>query len=94
MCDGGDFGGFRLGAVIAPEIVVVERLQIFINGNDRRTGGIERDGLNLAAGDTGFLQGGARGAGNSVHVIHVGLRGVFGIFAAAMEWIFGDCRCQ
>ncbi len=34
MRDGGDLGGFGFGAMVAPKIVVIERLQIFVDGND------------------------------------------------------------
>ena len=38
----GDFGGFRFGTMIAPQIIVVEGLKIFADGNDGRAGRIER----------------------------------------------------
>ena len=86
----GDLRGFAFGAVIAPQIVFAERLQVLADGNHGRAGGIERDGLDLIAGDAGFLHRLARGRGQGAHVIFVRLGGVFGIFAFAMQRIFGD----
>ena len=86
----GDLGGFAFGAVVAPEIVVVERLQILVDGNDRGAGGVESDGFDLVAGDAGLLERLARGGGQGAHVVVMRLRGVFGIFALAMQRIFGN----
>ena len=49
---GGDLLGFAPGAVIAPEIVVVERLEIFTDRDNARAGGIDRERANLVATDT------------------------------------------
>ncbi len=43
--EGRDLLRLVLGAVIAPEVVVVEGLHRGIDGDDARSGGIERDGL-------------------------------------------------
>ena len=43
----GDLRRFLPGAVIAPEIVVVERLESFADRNDARAGGVERDCFHL-----------------------------------------------
>ena len=44
----GDLLRFFLGAVVAPEVVVVERLEIFADGDDAGAGGVERHGFDLA----------------------------------------------
>ena len=43
MRGGGDLGGFAPGAMVAPEIIVVERLQVLVDRDDARAGGVERD---------------------------------------------------
>ena len=51
-----DLLGLGKGAMIAPEIVFVERFQAFAHGNHAGTGGIERNGRHLRAVDAGVLQ--------------------------------------
>ena len=41
--------GFVLGAMVAPEVVVVERLQVCVHRDDARAGGVERDALRSLA---------------------------------------------
>ena len=89
-----NFRSFLFGAMVAPQIVVVERLEILPNGNHRRARGIQRNGENLLARDSGFLQNFTRGRSQRPHVIGVRLRGEFRIVALAMERICGDGRCQ
>ena len=86
----GNFGGFGFGAMVAPQIIFVERLQIFADGNYGGAGGIDSERLDLIAGDSCFLDSLARGDGQGAHLIVVRLRGVFRIFALAMEGIFGE----
>ncbi len=45
----GDLLCFFLGAVVAPEVVVVEWLEIFADGEDAGAGGVERYGFDLLA---------------------------------------------
>ena len=45
----GDLGRFAPGAMIAPEIVIVQRLQVLAHRNDAGAGGIERDRRYLRA---------------------------------------------
>ena len=92
ICQFGDLGGFLLCAVIAPQVVVVERSHIRSDWNHAGARGVECDGLNLIAGNPGFLQCLAGGGGQRTHVIVVRLRGVVRIFALAMQRIFGDRR--
>src|SRR5260370_17148785 len=50
----GDFRGFGFGAVIAPQIIVIEGLEIFADGNNGGTVGVESDGENLIGGTPSF----------------------------------------
>ena len=90
MSHRGDFGGFGFGAVIAPQIVFVERNHSGGDGDDGGAGGIESDGGDLVAGDAGILKSLFGGGGEGAHVVFVGLRGELGIFAFTVEGIFGD----
>ena len=69
----GDFRGFVLCAVIAPEIVVIERLHRGVDEDDARSGGVESDGFDAVAVDTGLRESVACGAGERGHLIGVGL---------------------
>ena len=40
--------------------------------------------------DAGVFDGLARGFDEGVHLVLMGLRGVVGVFAFAVEWVFGD----
>ena len=87
MGAGSDLFGFGLGAMVAPEIVVVEGLEIFADGDDAGAGGVESDGSDAFAGDAGFLKDGAGGADKGLHLVVMRLGGEVGIFAAAVEWV-------
>ena len=82
------------GAVIAPQVIIIERLQIFSDGNHGRAGGVECDGEDLLGRNTGLSDDVASGRREGAHVIFMRLRGVLGIFAFAMEGIFGDGGSQ
>ena len=86
----GDLGRFAFGAVIAPQVVLAEGLKILADRNHGGTRGIERDGLHLISRDAGLLQDFARRGDQRPHVVVMGLRGVFGIFALAVQRILGD----
>ena len=86
-----DLRGFSFGTVIAPKIIFVERLKIFPNGNHRRTGGVHGQRLHLIAGYARFPHCLARSARQSAHLVVVRLRGVFRIFAFAVQRIFRKC---
>ena len=80
---GGDLAGFLPGAVVAPEVVVVERLEMRVHRDHARAGGVERDGLDGVAVDAGGFDGAAHGLGQRLHVVGVALGGVVGIFLLA-----------
>src|ERR1700744_2492341 len=94
VCEFGDLLRFFLGAVIAPEVVVVERFEVFANRNDAGAGGIERNRFDLRAVDTGFGDGFACRFDERVHLVLVGLRGVVGVIAFALERVFGGCSAE
>ena len=87
----GDLGSFTLSPVVAPHVVLAERLKILVNRNDRRAGRIESNCFYLVAGDSRLLHGIARGCGQCSHVIVMRLGRILRIFAFAMQWIFRDC---
>src|SRR5215470_13030919 len=89
-----DFRGLAFSTMVAPQVVLAERLQVFVDGNDGRSGGIESNRLDLVPGNTGLLYGLTRGLGQSTHVIFMGLGRVLGILPFAMEWIIDDGRSQ
>src|SRR5260370_35109167 len=64
----GDFRGFGFGAVIAPQIIGIEGLEIFADGNNGGTGGVESDGENLIGGNAGLAEGGAGARARGAHV--------------------------
>jgi hypothetical protein len=64
--------------------------QIFSDRNDGRACGVQRNGENLIRGNFGLLEGFASSSRQSPHVIGMGLRGVFRVFALAVDRILGD----
>src|ERR1700739_3332556 len=76
--------------MVAPKVVVIERLEVFSNGNQRRTRRVQRNRSHLIAADFCLFQNFSRGRGQSLHVIRMRLRGKFGVFAFAMKGIFGN----
>ena len=52
---GGDLGGLLPGAMVAPEVVIVERLEVGVDRDDAGAGGVERDGLDGVAVDAGVV---------------------------------------
>src|ERR1035437_7875157 len=91
---GGDLGGFPPGAVVAPEIVIVDGLEVGIDRDHTGARGVERDGLNGAAVDSGGIDGSLRGGDQGVHVIGVALRGVVRVFLCAKQRVLGCARAE
>ncbi len=89
-----DLRSLALGAMVAPQVVFAERLQVFAHRNDRRASGVERNRFDLVARDTGFLHRLASCGGQRAHVVLVRLGGVFRVFAFAVQGIFGEGRVQ
>ena len=67
-----------LGAVIAPEIVVIERLHGGVDEDDAGAGGVEGDGFDAAALNAGLSYGVAGGLSEGRHLVGVGLGGLVG----------------
>ena len=85
----GDLAGFFVGAVIAPEVVVVDGLEVGVDGDDAGAGGVERDGGDVVTVDVVFGEDAAHCFDESAHLVGVGLGGVVGVFAFAGEGVFG-----
>ena len=94
VSDCGDFRRFGFSPMIAPEIVVIERLKIFVHRDDGRAGGVESDGFDGASRDARFLNGSTRSSRESDHMAGVRLGGKFGIVATAIERIFAQRGSQ
>ena len=78
-----------MGAVVAPEVVVVEGLEGGVDGDDAGAGGVECYGGDVVAVDVVFGEDLAGGADEGLHLVGVGLCGVVGVFAAAVERVLG-----
>ena len=85
----GDCARLGLGAVVAPEVIIVERIEVGVYGNHGGTGRIERDRLNVFAAHAGRGDRLARGRNQRVNVIAMALGGVVGIVLLAKERIVG-----
>ncbi len=90
----GDFGGFLPRPVVAPQVVVVQRLHVGVDRNHSGPGGIERNGFDGVAVDARRFDGQSRGPGQRPHVIGVALGGVIGIFLLAEQRVLGGARAQ
>ena len=80
--------------MIAPEIIVVERLKICVDGDDAGAGSIHRQRGHVIPGN---LRGGnrlARGLRQSAHVIVVALGGEIGIVFPPMQRILANARTK
>ena len=71
----GDLGGFALGAMVAPQIVIVQRPKALAHRNDARSGSVERQRRELPAVHARRLQRLAHRGDQRVHVVPVRLRG-------------------
>src|SRR5258707_51303 len=87
---GGDFSRFFPGAMIAPQVIIVDWFELFVNRNHAGPSSVESDGFDCPALDCRILDGLPHGLGKRSHVIGVALRGVVRIFPLAMQWILGD----
>ena len=72
-------------AMVAPQVVFTQRFEILTNWNHRGTCRVERDRCHLVRGDARPLHGLTRGRRQGAHVILVGLSGVLGVLALAMQ---------
>ena len=79
-----DLGCLSLGAVIAPKVVLAQRLHVLIYWNDGRARGIESNRLHLLARNAGLIYCLAGRSGKSAHVIFMRLSRELGVFTLAM----------
>ena len=84
-----DFRSLGLRAVVAPQIIVVERRHLRIHRHDRRSRRVQRDRFHVFAPYSRFLQSLTRSRSQRAHVIFMRLRREFRVLAFAMQWIFG-----
>src|SRR5260370_13506944 len=89
-----DEGSLTPGAVVAPEVVVAERLQFFSHGNYTRSGRVNREGGDLVSRNLGGGDRFLHGFTESAHVVSMALRGVIGVFLFAMERILSDAPAE
>src|SRR6516162_523293 len=80
--------------MVAPEIVIAERLELFAHGNDAGARGVDGESRDLVARNASGGGGFARGLGECVHVVIVALGGVIGIVFLSMEGIFGESGAE
>src|SRR6266849_1861664 len=90
----GDQRGFAPRAMVAPQIIFIERLKVCVCGNDAGAGGVDGEGGNLVAGDTCGGSGFASSLGEGAHVVVVALRGVVRVIFLAMQRILGDSGAE
>ena len=84
----GDLLRLLVGAMVAPQVVLVEGLHVRVDGHHARSGRVEGDGFDLLAGNAGRGDCLAGGSGEGAHVVGVRLGGVVGIFALAVQRVF------
>jgi len=90
----GDLLRFGLGAMVAPEVILIKVLHLRIDRHDARAGGVKRDGRDLVTFDARFVDRHAGGGDQGAHLIGVGLRCEIRVLAAAMERIVCHSRTQ
>jgi len=88
----GDLGSLAPGAVIAPEIVIVERMEVFVDRHDARPGCVDGDRLHGGTGDAGGGESLAHCIDERRHVIGMRLCGVVGILTLAVQRVFANAR--
>ena len=84
---------FMLRPVIAPQVVIIERLHLCIDGNHARSCGVEGYGGYVACIDPCLLDDLTRCLGERVHLIAVRLGGLVWIGPAALKRILCN-RCS
>src|ERR1022692_407113 len=82
---GRDLGGFPPGAVVAPEVVIVDGVEVGVHRNHAGARGIERDGVDGVTIHAGIFEGAPGGGGQRGHVVGVALRGVVRVLLFAQQ---------
>ncbi len=91
---GCDLGGLFPCAVVAPEVVIVDGLEVLVDRNDAGAGGVEGDRFDGRAVDFCVRDGAMRCFGERGHVIGVALGGVVGVVRLAEQRVFGDAGAE
>src|SRR5580692_8060870 len=89
-----DFSSLAPGAMVAPQVVVVERLQLFVNHNHARASGVDGNGSYGAAIDAARGQCGAGCHAQRTQMVRVRLRGKIRIFLLPLERILRSSRTK
>ncbi len=90
----GDQRGLAPGPVVAPEVVIVQRLQVFVHGDHARPGRVHRDRLDRFALHPRRCQGLLHRFHERPHVIGVALRGVVGIIPLSLQRDLANARTE
>src|SRR5580704_11430265 len=80
--------------MIAPQVVLIERPELFVYGDNAGAGGVDGQRGDLVAGNIRSRDGLARSFGKGAHVVFVTLRGVIGIVFLAMQRIFSQAGAE
>ena len=94
MRGGGNLGRFLLSAVVAPKVILAQRLEIFAYRDHRGAGRVDRDRCDFYAAHAGVFDGLARRRCQRLSLVVVRLRRVLRIFALPVQWILGYRRTQ
>ena len=77
------------GAMVAPQVILVQRFQALAHRNHAGAGSVQRNGRNVIPINAGSLERIAGGAGERRHLVCVGLGGKVRVFATAVQRIGG-----
>ena len=88
---GGNLLGLGKGAMVAPQVILIQRLQPLAHRNHARAGRVERNGRNRAPIHPRSAQRVPRRGRQGCHLVGVGLCGKIRVFAAAVKGIRGRC---
>src|SRR3984885_2051333 len=83
----GDLLGLSLRAMIAPQIVLGERLHLGIDRYNARSSGVERQRNDISTPNRRLLERSPHSLDQRIHLVVMRLRGVVGIVAATMQRI-------
>jgi hypothetical protein len=76
-----------MGTVVAPEEILVERLELIVDRDHTRSGSVEGKCDNLLRVDRGMAKHVMHGLDQSLHLVFMRLRSEIGIFHTAMQRI-------
>src|SRR5882724_11759962 len=89
-----NLGRLTLGAVVAPQVVVIQWLHMLVHRHHRRPRRIERNRHHRLARHPGLVQHLPRSRSERPHVVRMGLGGKLRILRRPMQRILRHRRCQ